>query len=295
MDNKSTQTRAPDAHLSSQALTTVPDLLSPVLDRFWILLGAAFLVAVLFIGLSFFVQPIYRASTTIAPISNGAMINVGGNSALGQVSRLLDVGGFGQGNFSRDALGILRSDALISRFISDRGILNQVTRYDPESGKRPPELAEAVRSFKGSILQIDEDKFSGLTTVSIDWDNPATAVEWTNGFVQLANDVVRERSIENATRGNEYLQRELERNSSVELRQAIYGLMESNIKMVMLATTREELAFTIIDPAVLPPADDYVWPNRLLLAVLGAVLGGGCAAAIVLLVHLRRERVSRAE
>lgn len=295
MDDDTAQTKTPDDHLTSQALTTVPDLLSPVLNRFWTVLGAAFLVAVLFVALSFYIEPTYRTSTTIAPISNGAMINVGGNSALGQVSRLLDVGGFGQGDFTRDAQGVLRSDALISRFISDREILNQVTRFDPESDERPPELAEAVRSFKNSILRIDEDKFSGLTTVSIDWHDPAIAVEWTNGFVRLANDIIRERAIENATRGNEFLQRELEQNSSVELRQAIYGLMENNIKMTMLATTRQELAFTIIDPAVMPPEDDYVWPNRLLLALLGAVLGGGSSIAIVLALHLRRERKIRAE
>ena len=291
MDNDTKQSKTPDDHPAPQALMTVPDLLSPVLEKFWVMSGAAFLGAVLFIALSFFIEPTYRISTTIAPISNGAMINVGGNSALGQVSRLLDVGGFGQGDFTRDAHGVLRSDALISRFISDRKIIDTVTRYDPESDKRTPELAEAVRAFKGAILRIDEDKFSGLTTVSIDWDDAGIAVEWANGFVQLANDIIRERTIENATRGNEFLQRELERNSSVELRQAIYGLMENNIKMTMLATTRQELAFTVIDPAVMPPDDDYVWPNRLLLAVLGAVVGGGFVVAIVLVLHFRRERI----
>lgn len=274
-------------------MLSVPDLLSPVLKRFWLIVGCALLMAVLFVLLSRFIDPTYRTSATIAPISNGSSMQLSGNSALGQVSRLLDVGGFGQGDFSRDAFGVLNSDALVARFISRKDILSTVTEYEAESDRKPPMLVEGVSVFKESLLGIDEDQFSGLITISIDWNDRDEAVEWTNEFIALANEVVRERTITNAKSGNEYLLAELDSHSSVELRQAIFGLMENNIKMTMLATTREEFAFTVIDPAVAPAEDDYIWPNRLLLAVLGAVVGGALAISLVLFSHFRRQRPSQ--
>ena len=59
----------------------------------------------------------------------------------------------------------------------------------------------------------------------------------------------------------------------VGVQQAIYRLIEEQINTVMLANVREEYAFKVIDPAVVPDIDQYEWPKRALILVLGAGLG----------------------
>ena len=60
----------------------------------------------------------------------------------------------------------------------------------------------------------------------------------------------------------------------VEVRAAVYKLMETELKNAMLARTRDAYAFKILDPAVVPPdLKDRDSPNKEpLIVFLGACL-----------------------
>jgi uncharacterized protein involved in exopolysaccharide biosynthesis len=49
--------------------------------------------------------------------------------------------------------------------------------------------------------------------------------------------------------------------------------MEEQVKSVMLANVREEFALRVIDPAVVPELDKEVRPQRVLIMVIGIILG----------------------
>lgn len=73
------------------------------------------------------------------------------------------------------------------------------------------------------------------------------------------------RALEESTRSLEYLTRELQRTTSVEIHQAIYRLIEAQSKTSMLANVQRDYAFRFVDPAVVPDPDRFVRPRRALL------------------------------
>ena len=69
-----------------------------------------------------------------------------------------------------------------------------------------------------------------------------------------------------------YLQQQLAKASSVEVRQALYGLVENEMKQIAVAYAREEFGFKVIDPAV--PPERKIKPNRIAVVIAGLLLGG---------------------
>lgn len=270
-------------------LTTVPDLLTPVL-RYWLLIaGVALLFGVAAYFLSYQLEPSYEASVTVATVDPDGGQMLGGASVFGQLGSLVGIGGLSGGNFVRDSEGVLRSHALIRRFIGEQSLMPLLypdTWNDPDDA---PTIANAIVYFDEDVLAIDVDKTTGLLIVRLNWFDAKIAAHWANDFIGLANRMIRERTREETQRSIKYLSDELAKAESIELRNAIFQLMETNVRTAMLANTREEFAFSVIDPAFAPDEDDYAWPNRKLLALLGMILGGALVTLIVLMRHIRAQ------
>jgi LPS O-antigen subunit length determinant protein (WzzB/FepE family) len=104
--------------------------------------------------------------------------------------------------------------------------------------------------------------------------DPKVAAEWASELVRRVNEKMRQLAIQDAEKSLEYLVKEVSKTSSVEVREAIYRIMESQIKQIMLANVRDEYSFKIIDPPAVPDLDDEVKPKKKLIVILGFVLGG---------------------
>jgi len=87
------------------------------------------------------------------------------------------------------------------------------------------------------------------------------------------NEEIRQREINQSQLALEYLNRELTKNPPVGLREAIFRLMETHIRSIMMASARRDFAFQVIDPATVPDEDRYVRPNWLILIVGGLLVG----------------------
>lgn len=136
---------------------------------------------------------------------------------------------------------------------------------------KPPTMWLAVKTFKENVLTIKEDKRSGLLTIDVDWEDPTVAAQWANGFVALANQRIRARAIDEATRNIEFLNQQISHTGVVEVQHAIYNLIENETKTLMVANARTEFAFTVIDPAV--PPERKLSPRRTLYVLFGAFAG----------------------
>jgi len=99
-----------------------------------------------------------------------------------------------------------------------------------------------VERFRKTVLDIHDEKLKGTTTITIDWRDPAIAARWANDFVALANDLLRGRAIDESTRNIDYLNKQLEHTTVVEIQHAMYGLVEAQTKSLMLAHGRLEYA-----------------------------------------------------
>ena len=58
----------------------------------------------------------------------------------------------------------------------------------------------------------------------MEWPDPAIAASWANGFVAVANDLVRTKAREDAQRNVDYLNDQVAKTNSVELRRVLYNI-----------------------------------------------------------------------
>jgi uncharacterized protein involved in exopolysaccharide biosynthesis len=213
--------------------------------------------------------PIFRAETVITAVRNGAL----GGQLGGQLGGLANIASLAGVNLDsgsgadREAKAVLQSRSLVQEFISKNNLINVLIPH----ASKPPTMWLAVKAFKDGLLTIREDKRTGLVTIDVDWEDPAVAAKWANGFVALANERLRVRAIDEATRNIAFLNAQIPQTSVVEVQRAIYNLIESETKTLMLANVRVEFAFTVIDPAV-PPERKYR-PKRSLYVLFGLFMG----------------------
>jgi hypothetical protein len=214
-------------------------------------------------------------------------------SGLGNLGVLA---GLGLGSSDRnESVAILRSRALALSFIKSNSLIPVLFahRWDAKHRRwkgKAPTLGDAYKLFNDDVLEVNEDRRSGIVRLAIVWSDPVLASRWANGLVDMANEEMRARAIGEAERGIQFLQHEVDKTQVVETREVIYRLMETRINSIMLANARTEYAFRIIDPAVPSEPRDHVWPNRLLWTLAPAFLGLFAAAAIAVTRGGRRGR-----
>jgi uncharacterized protein involved in exopolysaccharide biosynthesis len=211
----------------------------------------------------------YRADITVTLAEDTSGLGGGGQGIGSQLGGLASVAGLNIGTEGpdREHQAVLESRHLIEEFVKKNGILPLLQGKAPE----PPKLWIGVEIFKRGSLEIHNDKLKGTTTISIYWTDPALAASWANGFVALGNDLVRTKAREDAQRNVDYLNEQVAKTSSVELRRVLYNLIESQTKTLMLANARVEYAFTVVDPAVVPAV--RVSPKRTLMVASGFLVG----------------------
>jgi uncharacterized protein involved in exopolysaccharide biosynthesis len=228
-------------------------------------------------------EPIFRSGVVITPVSDSGM--GGAASISGQLGGLAALAGVNLspgGGPHLDAPAILKSRYLVEEFIKRRDLARALL---PK--RKDPSLWYAVMQFQRKVLDIREDKRTGTTTVSISWGDPIIAAQWANDVVALANELVRARALDDASRNVEYLNKQLDQTNVVELRRVIYNLIENETKTLMLANARKEYAFNVVDPAVAP--EERISPRRRVMVMVGMMLGAflGVVAAFGLSVIAR--------
>lgn len=233
-----------------------------------------------------FLLPVkYQSSAVLALAgdgSSGSSLGAAG-ALLSQFGGLASLGGIGLGGSSgkkAEAIATLNSAALTEGFIRDKDLLpvlfakdwdaSQKQWKNPDQAKHPT-VWIAEKMFDEKVRTVTEDKKTGLITLSIIWKDPVQAADWVTELVNRTNNRLRQQSIEQSQRNLDYLHDQLKQTSVVELQQAIYGLIEAEIKQVMIAKGSEQFAFRVIDPARV--SEKKVSPKRALMILLGGFAG----------------------
>jgi uncharacterized protein involved in exopolysaccharide biosynthesis len=255
--------------------------------RVWLVTGIV--GGVLGVVLALSMTPIYRAAAVVA-IDTQAAESLGSGLFGGQLSGLAGLAGLSLGGSNRrlEYIAVLESRALADQFIAENDLKVQFfeKQWDPKekrwTSKKVPTADDAYRFFSEGVCRIDEDRRTGLITVSMEWRDRAAAARWANLYVQKANELLRKRAMQEASSSLEFLDRELAKASTVEIRNAMYQLVESQKKQQMLATVREDYIFHTIDPAVIADQKRFVRPKRALIVAACGIAGGLLGVAFVL-------------
>ena len=269
------------AEPTAQGVVTLADIVRVLgqIKSYWLGGAVAGFAVALIAG--FLMRPVYRATTVVMPAAGK---DVAGGAVAGLLSRFGgDLGLAAREGSQRDeALAVLKSRQFAEQLIIGEKLLPVffAEKWDEKAGKwlevdaeRIPTNWDAWTYFDRRIRTILEDRDRGLITIRVEWFDPELAARWANVMVARANDDLRARKLREIETSLEFLQVELGKTQLVELRTAISKVMESQINERMLANSRPEYAFRVVDPAVASDLDQPERPKRLLMAAIGLTVG----------------------
>lgn len=223
--------------------------------------------------------PMYEARLVMVPATEKPVASPLGG-LLGNFGGIAGIaGGMSLGSERNEALALLRSRAFTEQFIVAENLMPVLfsDQWDAESGQfvgdDPPSLYDGYITFDTGMRSITENLTEGTISLSLIWRDRFEAANWANSLVARLNQSMRERTIFEANQTLEYLNKELEKTSIIELRQVIYGLVQENIRAITMANVRKEYAFRVIDPAAPSDENSFVRPRRMLLLLVGGTVG----------------------
>lgn len=259
---------------------SILDLWRVLMDFKWSITLITMLVTSVSIAVAFLMTPIYRAEVILAPVQEEGNGGLGaGMAQLGGLASMvgLNVGG---GDNTEQHIAALTSRMFLNSFINDEHLLIKLfaDKWDAknqqwllDAGQKPPSALEAHTVFVKKILSTSVDKKSRLVTLAIEWKDPHEAASWANKLVTLFNEHQRNQAIAQSNRNIQYLQQQIQKTSVLEVQKMFYGLIENELKAMMMANVRKEFTFKVIDPA--QPPEHKIKPNRALIVALGLVGG----------------------
>ncbi len=241
-----------------------------------IITAASTLTALL---LAFLLPPVYRAEVLLASVSQDK--SEGLSAIANQYGDLAALAGINLGpskDKTAEYIAALKSRSLSVSYIKEANLMPVLfaSKWDAEK-KQWKDNTDAPTEWKAfelwdkDIRRVNLDKRTGLVTLIVEWTDPALAAKWANDFTRHVNTRLRTEAVEEAEKSIAYLEKQLPTTTTVEVQQAIYRLIETQTKKKMVASTREEYAFTTIDPAVKPERRQS--PRRMMLIVTGLMLG----------------------
>lgn len=283
----------------------------------WLIVSAGLLGIVIAAAIALAIRPTFRASVVVAEAeaaNDGAL-----DSLASQFGGLASLGGINlKPSMNLDqTLAVLQSVPFTLQFIADQNAMpvlfasesrdgGAVADGQPDSSRGSGVLAaipESLRNMAGfgtptaeesrRLRQweafkrfdrgrfVDRDRKTQIVTISVDARDPDVAARWANGLVDMANAELRARAITEAQARITFLEKRLESADALEMRQALFRLIEAEQRRALVANTRSEFALRVLSRA-LPPAV-RVSPHRTLMALMGG-MGGSLLAALWLVV-----------
>ena len=255
------------------------ELIRTLLQAWKTIVGITILCTGLAVAYALYAPEIFKAETLLAPAQEEKS---GSSSALSQFGGLAAMAGVsipGDSNVEQ-VVATLNSRKFLRTYINHNKLIPVLFEHIWDADKQAwmvpsaedePTVQEALQSFK-ACLSVDEDKKSGLITLSISWKDPEVAAQWANDLVKQLNEQLREQAIADSQKRVGYLEQELAKTTLQDMRAVLYNLLESEKQKAMLANVNEDFALEVIDPAVAPETREK--PKRKLIVALGGVCGG---------------------
>ena len=200
-------------------------------------------------------------------------------------------------NQTKIALAVIKSKKFTANFIKKRNILIPLIAakgWDRETNelvidqnvynintqkwvrnvsypqRKIPSDQESYEVWNKNVFNITEDKKTGFITMTIEHLSPELAKNWAAWLVEDLNNTIRERDVTEAELAIEYLNREVQKTTSEELKTLLYNLIQSHTEKKMLAFSRPDYVFKVIDPPVV--SENKISPQRFLIGLLSAFI-----------------------
>jgi len=269
------------------------ELIRVLLQSWKLIFGITILCVVAAVVYAFLSPEVYKAETLLVP----AKEEKNNASTLSQFGGLAAMAGISIPSDSNieQVIATLQSGKFLRFFIEENELLPVLFEESWDAEKQEwlvndqghnPTVDDAVSTVKG-LINIDQDKNSGLVTLSVSWKNPEFATVWANELVKQLNKQLREKAISDSRKRVGYLEQELAKTTLKDMQEVLYNLLESEKQKAMLANVNEDFALEVIDPATVPEVREK--PKRKLIIALGGMCGGFLGIFMVFSIQFLRK------
>ena len=251
---------------------------------------------------------IYTSKILLAPTDNDNSLTAN----MGSLSTLASIGGFNLQNENasktQEAIERIKSfDFFSSYFLpniklenimavkrwdsANNALIYDEAIFDKDSGKwikisddlNPiPSHQEAFKRYN-DILNISENTATSFVSLSINHESPFIAKKWVEIIVVNINESMREQDKESAQRSIDFLEMQASSVNIQTIKDAISNLLESQIQVLMMASSNDAYVFKVLDSPFVP--EEKSKPSRALICILGTILGIFFSTTFVIIRH----------
>jgi uncharacterized protein involved in exopolysaccharide biosynthesis len=170
-----------------------------------------------------------------------------------------------------DENGVYKNGASLNKFYVKLLGPNYAGTKDDDVYLTPgPSKEQLYKAFERVfVVNVDQKKMT--VTVAVTWMDPIKAKQWANDYIGLANDILKHKAMDESRLKIKYLESQIKEKPEVEVQQAIYSLIENEMKQIAVAESTDQYAFKITQRAYLP--ERKASPKRWNFLFGGAFLG----------------------
>tara|TARA_B110000014_G_scaffold263613_1_gene261025 strand:- start:7025 stop:7903 length:879 start_codon:yes stop_codon:yes gene_type:complete len=189
----------------------------------------------------------------------------------------INVGSAGVVDKTDRSLAILTSRSFLEEFVQKQDLRKKLfpEAWNQEKNKwdgGEPTAAQTYELLISNIVDVDVDRRTNLITLSVIWNDPILAADWANQIIKDLNKKIREQEVKEYQKSINFIQEQLNNStSSASLETVMFNLIEELTKKIMIANVREEYAFKIIDPAVVP--EKKYAPSKRNIVIISFIVG----------------------
>lgn len=267
------------------------------------------LLATLAVGLMIPVE--YKASLTLAPIEkNSGNSLVGSSSSVSGLASLagikLNSAGIAE---STKALEVIKSRPFLESVIKGEILIQQAMAvkgwdqekeenkydedvYNPESSSwlgqdLEPSIFDSYK-FIVKNLAVTENIKSGLVAIYFTSNSPKVANEVLRLLIDELDEKYRSEHRRKAEKNIAFLERKIQETQFSELRTMLYGMLEEQMRALMLIESSDDYLFEVVVPSVQPIEPDG--PNLVAICLVVFVMIIGAA---LLFLYIRYAQMHR--
>ena len=186
-------------------------------------------------------------------------------------------------NYDKDTGHLTYKDSLYNEknnTWSDQG--DFIDGYKPSHIKAYPTYIEH--------LYVKKDRSTDLITLSYEHISPLFSKQILDLIISQVNETARSKDKDEYENKLKFLEDKFETNNLTEMRESLIALMESELQKLMLVDAKPEYLLEIIDKPFFPEL--RVRPNRILICIMGVLLGALFSMSYVLFSNSIKDRRS---
>lgn len=268
-----------------------------------------FLFAISSIFYSLSLPNVYRSSVVLSPADNSSNTIAGSMST--QIGGIASLAGISLGSMesseSLAALEVMQSWSFIDSFIINNNLMVKLEAaknwdkqtnklvidnniYDNESRQWIDGVPTSFQLYKNLIGRIEVIKNieTKMIEVSMDHYSPIIAKELLVLYIKAINDHMRLRKLEESKLNIVFLEAQLKKTPLREMKEILFGLIETETKNIMLAEARPEYAFSTVSEAMI--AEEKESPKRARIVILVTFFGGVFVTVFYIIIYTLKRK-----